>query len=90
MSKITQANKKAKAEGKLKGKPAKTAASRKNKKEALQEEPKETKPSIPNYGKCCTCRSYCRFPDGCGHMCRKSGKPTPRKASCPSGYSCKY
>lgn len=82
MSKTSQANKKAKAEGKaLKGKKALTAASKKAKKEAPKTDELQ-KPSIPNYGKCCTCKTYAKFPDGCGHMCRTTGKPTPRKATC--------
>lgn len=91
MSKISRDNKKAAAKaaatGKpLKGKAAKTAEAKKNKKtkDNLETESKETKPSIPNYGKCCTCKAYAKFPEGCGHMCKKTKKPTPRKASCES------
>lgn len=82
MSKISQTNKKAKAEGKvLKGKKVLSAAAKKAKKEAPKADTLQ-KPSIPNYGKCCTCKTYGKFPDGCGHMCRTTGKPTPRKATC--------
>ena len=80
MSKITTANKKAKAEGKIKGKKALTADAKKTKKAA---EPKEeTKPSIPNYGKCCTCKAYSKFPDGYGHMCKMTKKSCARKSTC--------
>lgn len=82
MSKITQANKKAKAEDKLKGKKALTATAKKTK-EAPEEEKKETKPSVPNQGKCVTCKFYTKFPDGYGHMCKQTKQPTPRKATCP-------
>ena len=79
MSKTSIANKKLKAEGKLKGKKALTAAAKKAVPEG-EEQPKKT--SIQNYGKCCTCKTYGKFPNGCGHMCRTTGKPTPRKATC--------
>ena len=80
MSKITTANKKAKAEGKIKGKKALTADAKKTKKAA---EPKEeTKSSIPNYGKCCTCKAYSKFPDGYGHMCKMTKKSCARKSTC--------
>ena len=80
MSKITTANKKAKAEGKIKGKKALTASAKKTKKAA---EPKEeSKPSIPNYGKCCTCKAYSKFPDGYGHMCKMTKKSCARKSTC--------
>lgn len=81
MSKTSQANKKARAEGKLKGKKALTAASRKSKKDTPKEE-KAQKPSIPNYGKCATCASYAKFPDGYGHMCKNTKKPCARKSTC--------
>ena len=81
MSKITQANKKAKAEGKvLKGKKAKTETAKKTKKTA---EPKTPKPKVINGDRCCHCKAYTTFPDGCGHMCKLTKKPTPRKATCP-------
>lgn len=37
--------------------------------------------TIPNEGKCCTCRSYKRV-NGCAQPCSKTGKYTPRKATC--------
>lgn len=80
MSKITTANKKAKAEGKaLKGKKAKTETAKKTKKT------KESTPKLKviNGDRCCHCKSYAPFPDGCGHMCKLTKKPTPRKATCP-------
>lgn len=78
MSKTSVANKKAKAEGKLKGKKALTAASRK----AKQEAPKEKlKPKTINGDRCCHCTSYAKWPEG-GHYCKRTGKPTPRKATC--------
>ena len=80
MSKITTANKKAKAEGKIKGKKALTADAKKTKKAAELKE--ETKPSIPNYGKCCTCKAYSKFPDGYGHMCKMTKKSCARKSTC--------
>ena len=80
MSKITTANKKAKAEGKIKGKKALTADAKNTKKAAELKE--ETKPSIPNYGKCCTCKAYSKFPDGYGHMCKMTKKSCARKATC--------
>ena len=80
MSKITTANKKAKAEGKIKGKKALTASAKKTKKAAELKE--ETKPSIPNYGKCCTCKAYSKFPDGYGHMCKMTKKSCARKSTC--------
>ena len=80
MSKITTANKKAKAEGKIKGKKALTADAKKTKKAA---EPKEeTKSSIPNYEHCCTCKHYTKFPDGYGHMCKMTKKSCARKSTC--------
>lgn len=81
MSKISRDKKKAEAKAEAKGKQAKIAKS-KAKKAAEPKEEKVQKPSIPNYGKCCTCKTYGKFPDGCGHMCRTTGKPTPRKATC--------
>lgn len=82
MSKISRDKKKAEAKAEAKGKQAKIAKSKAKKAAAPKEEKLETKPSIPNYGKCCTCKTYGKFPDGCGHMCRTTGKPTPRKATC--------
>lgn len=38
---------------------------------------------VPNEGKCCTCRSY-RHTDGRAQPCAKTGKYTPRKATCSS------
>lgn len=55
----------------------------KEKKEAKAQEPEAPKPSIPNADRCCHCKSYAKFPDGQGHMCKRTGKPTPRKATCP-------
>lgn len=75
MSKIT----KAKKEAKLKGKAKKIADSQARK--AL--DPEATKPSIPNADCCCHCKHYGPFPDSTGHQCKLSGKPTPRKATCP-------
>ena len=83
MSKISRDNKKAAA----KGKQAKIAKSKAKKAEAPVEET-PAKPSIPNYGKCCTCKSYCRFPEGVGHMCKTNKKPCARKSTCNS-YKCK-
>ena len=37
--------------------------------------------TVPNEGKCCTCRSYKRI-NGCPQPCAKTGKYTPRKATC--------
>ena len=88
MSKISRDKKKAEEKTKLKGKKAKTATAKKTKKDTIKEESKETKPSIPNYGMCCTCKTYAKFPDGCGHMCKTTKKPTPRKATC-NKYNCK-
>ena len=36
---------------------------------------------IPNEGKCCTCKSYKRC-NGHAEPCAKTGKYTPRKATC--------
>ena len=80
MSKITTANKKAKAEGKIKGKKALTASAKKTKKASELKE--ETKPSIPNYEHCCTCKHYTKFPDGYGHMCKMTKKSCARKSTC--------
>ena len=80
MSKITIANKKAKAEGKIKGKKALTATAKKTKKAAELKE--ETKSSIPNYEHCCTCKHYTKFPDGYGHMCKMTKKSCARKSTC--------
>lgn len=62
-------------------------ASREKKEKAAKglKQPKaEAKPkasSIPNEGKCCTCKSY-RRRNGCPEPCAKTGKYTPRKATC--------
>lgn len=71
MSKITQAKK----EAKLKGKQAKIAAADSRKRQAEQLEPEKpaAKPSIPNYGKCCSCAYY-------GKPCHKTGAYVARKA----------
>ena len=84
MSKISRDNKKAVAEGKvLKGKAAKTAAAKKHKKEsaAVEEAAKQPKLSIKNGDRCCHCKSYIKG-DIISHMCKLTGKPTPRKATC--------
>lgn len=81
MSKTSSDKKKADAKAEAKGKQAKIAKS-KAKKAAEPKEEKVQKSSILNYGKCCTCKKYGKFPDGCGHMCRSTSKPTPRKATC--------
>ena len=86
MSKISRDKKKAEAEGKLKGKKALTATAKKTKKEAPVEE--QPKSSIPNFSRCCTCKFYAKFPEGVGHMCKKTKKPTPRKSTC-NKYDCK-
>lgn len=80
MSKITTANKKAKAEGKIKGKKALTADAKKAKKASELKE--EIKPSIQNYEHCCTCKYYTKFPDGYGHMCKMTKKSCARKSTC--------
>ena len=36
---------------------------------------------VPNEGKCCTCKSYKRC-KGRAEPCAKTGKYTPRKATC--------
>lgn len=79
MSKISRDKKKAEAKNNKTSEPKKTAIA--------ADEPK-IKSSIPNYGKCCTCKSYCRFPEGVGHMCKTSKKPCARKSTCDS-YKCK-
>lgn len=82
MSKITTANKKAKAEGKIKGKKALTADAKKTKKTKNAAEPKEeTKPSILNGDRCCHCKHYKKYVI-CGHYCDITNKPTPRKSTC--------
>lgn len=65
----------------LKGKQAKTAAAQTSK--APKAQAKEAKPNIPNIDRCCKCKSYGPFPCGTGHQCKLTGKPTPRKATCP-------
>ena len=77
MSKITQAKK----EAKLKGKAKKIAESNARKAEA--KEVQAPKPNVPNADRCCHCKSYAKFPCGVGHQCKLTGKPTPRKATCP-------
>ena len=82
MSKISRENKKAAAEGKtFKGKAAKTAAAKKHKKEVVAEEVKQPKLAVKNGDRCCHCKSYAKG-DVIGHICKLTGKPTPRKATC--------
>lgn len=80
MSKISQKNKELKAAGKLpkKGKAAKTAEAQANSKAGPT---KSAKSSIPNEGKCCTCKSYKRC-KGYAQPCATTGKYTPRKGTC--------
>lgn len=82
MSTITRHKKKAEAKAEAKGKQAKIVKSKAKKAAEPKEQKTETKPSIPNYGKCCTCKTYAKFPDGYGHMCKITKKPCARKSTC--------
>lgn len=62
------------------------AAAKQPKAEAAEAAEVAAKPkhhsTIPNEGKCCTCKSYRRV-NGRTQPCHKTGKYTPRKATCP-------
>lgn len=69
MSKITQQKK----EAKLKGKPFKTAEAENSKTaKSSSTTPADPKPSIRNFGCCCTCQFY-------GKPCRKTDRYVARK-----------
>lgn len=54
-----------------------STTSRNNKKAAAK-----AKPSVPNHKHCNTCKAYTKFPDGYGHMCKKTKKSCARKSTC--------
>lgn len=85
MSKITQEKK----EAKLKGKPAKTAASKKNKAPKVKEAVEQPKPSIPNINKCCTCRYRNVVKQCTGKTSPKLGQYVARKLDACPCYKCK-
>ena len=80
MSKISQKNKELKAAGKLPKKGSKAAKTAEAQASSKAGPTKSAKPSVPNEGHCCTCKSYKRC-KGRAEPCATTGKYTPRKGT---------